>query len=104
MKNEILDQQRDLERHGKQLEYEKNFIDLTSKNQNELGKLNENAETNLLKMKEERLIFESQRLDLMSQTKKLQRKITELEEHLKELTEQHNEVKVIFFSPYLKIL
>ena len=38
MKKEIVDQQRDLDRHGKQLQYEKNFIDLAQKNNDEIGK------------------------------------------------------------------
>jgi predicted nucleic acid-binding Zn-ribbon protein len=93
MKQDIVDQARDLDRQGKQLQYEKNFIDLASKNNNELGRLNEGAEKDLLRVKEERLVFESQRLELIAQNKKLQRKMHEFEERFKELSEEHGDLK-----------
>ena len=100
LKNEILGmkirgEQADLMVEQKKLDIQKGFLDMASEKENAMKKLSQQAESTLSKNMQDKMVFESQRNELMARTKSTQRKVEELEQKVQELLGQLQEQKSI---------
>jgi coiled-coil domain-containing protein 78 len=64
-----------MEIDSKKLDMEKGFLEVTKDKQNEFSKMNKEVEFNLRKVREEKLLWESQKMELTHKNKLAQRKI-----------------------------
>ncbi len=71
---------------------ERGFMDMNKDKQNEFFKLNREAETNLKKIKEERMNWESQKMQLIQKNKICNRKLAEYQDKFNELTKMNQEL------------
>ncbi|EAS00321.3 kinesin motor catalytic domain protein (macronuclear) [Tetrahymena thermophila SB210] len=92
LKYDILEQQHRIDIDNKKIEMEKGFFEITREKQNEFNKLTQEVEGNLIKNKDERLLWESQKMELTHKNKLQSRKIQELEERLNELMKFNDEM------------
>lgn len=93
MRYQIKDEQYKLDVEAKKLDLEKGYIDMAKDKEKDMRNMSKQAEDNLQKNLQDKMVFESQRMELMAKTKQSQRKIDELEEKIKELIGQTRDLK-----------
>lgn len=98
LKNEILryqikDEQYKLDVESKKLDLEKGYIEMARDKEKDMKSLSKQAEDNLQKNLQDKMVFDSQRMELMAKNKQSGRKIEELEEKIKELMGNLSELK-----------
>lgn len=71
---------------------EKGFIEITREKQNEYNQLTQNVESNMQRGKDERMLWESQKMELSHKNKLQSRKIQELEDRVTELLKYNDEI------------
>lgn len=72
---------------------EKGYIEINKDKQNEFMKISREAEQNQKRIKEEKLLWESQKMELTHKNKILQRKIAEYEDRIKELSKNQDDIQ-----------
>lgn len=92
LRYDIMEQQHRLDIDNKKIEMEKGFIEITREKQNEYAKLTSNADVNSKRNKDDRLLWESQKMELTHKNKLHLRKTQELEERVGELLKYNDEV------------
>jgi hypothetical protein len=98
LKTEILryqlkDDQYKLEIEAKRLDLEKGYIDMAKDKDKDMRMISKTAEDTLNKNMQDKMVFESQRTELIAKNKQLNRRIEELEEKLKEFMNQVSDMK-----------
>lgn len=72
---------------------EKGYIEINKDKQNEFMKISRETEQNQKRIKEEKLLWESQKMELTHKNKILQRKIAEYEDRIKELSKNQDDIQ-----------
>lgn len=98
LKNEILkyqikDDQYKLEVEAKKLDLEKGYIDMAKDKEKDMKSMSKQAEDNLNKNLQDKLVFESQRTELIAKNKQSARRLEEFEDKIKELMAIITELK-----------
>ncbi|CAD8184449.1 unnamed protein product [Paramecium octaurelia] len=93
LKYEILDQQHRIDLDNKKLEIEKGFLEANREKQNEVYKMNREQDDAVKKMRDEKLLWESQKMELTHKIKSMQRRVNDEEERVKELERQVQELQ-----------
>lgn len=98
LKTEILryqlkDDQYKLEIEAKRLDLEKGYIDMAKDKDKDMRMISKTAEETLNKNMQDKMVFESQRTELIAKNKQMNRRIEELEEKLKEFMNQVSDLK-----------
>lgn len=98
LKNEILryqikDEQYKLEVDAKKMDLEKGYIEMAKDKEKDMRSLSKQAEDNMSKNMQDKMVFDSQRMELIAKNKQSGRKIDELEEKIKELMGVMSEMK-----------
>lgn len=88
MKYELKDQEYKLQIESKKQELERGFIEVAQQNSDQLRNLNTKAENDLLRAKEEKASFGSERMELMARNKQIGRKLQENEDEIIELKKE----------------
>ena len=92
MKYELQDERRKLDIDNRKLDVEKEFMYLSQGKREEMDKLNQDANALNKKREEEKLIWESQKIELSHKNKLLSRKLGDLEERISELMKANEEL------------
>ncbi|EGR27555.1 kinesin-like protein, putative [Ichthyophthirius multifiliis] len=92
LRYDIMEQQHRLDIDNKKIEMEKGYIEITKDKQNEYQKLTKENEISLKRNNDEKLFWESQKMELTHKNKLFQRKIQELEDRLQELLKYNDEI------------
>ena len=71
IKYEILEQQHRMELDNKRLELERGFLDANKEKQHEMVKINKDTENVIKQTREEKMYWESQKLELTNKIKSL---------------------------------
>ena len=90
---QIKDEQYKLDVEAKKLDLEKGYIDMAKDKEKDMRSMSKQAEDNLSKNMQDKLVFESQRIELIAKNKQNNRRLEELEERIKELVGQLKDVK-----------
>ena len=69
LKYDIMEQQHRMELDSKKLDMEKGFMEVTKEKQSEFQKMNKEVEVNLRRVREEKLLWESQKMELTHKNK-----------------------------------
>mgnify|MGYP000104790623 CR=1 FL=1 len=93
MKYQIKDDQYKLEVEAKKLDLERGYVDMAKDKEKDMRNLSKQAEDNLQKNMQDKLVFESQRQELVAKNKQTNRKVEELEEKIRELVGQLKDLK-----------
>lgn len=92
LKYEILEQQHRIDIDNKKLEIEKGFLEVNRDKQTEIYKMNRETDDAMRRGREEKMMWDSQRLELQQKIKSLQRRLTDEDERMKELERQNQEL------------
>lgn len=93
LKYELKDQQYKIDLDNKKLELERGFIDMAKDKEREIKGLASKAEGDFNKNKEDKMIFDSQRQEMMQKNKQFVRKLRENEDQMMELQKQVSELR-----------
>jgi hypothetical protein len=74
------------------LELEKSMLDINREKNDEISKMNLETQNATKRIKDEKLIWESQKMELAQKNKLYQRKIDEMEERIAELIKMNDEL------------
>lgn len=87
-----MDQQHKLDLDTRKLELEKSIIDINREKNEEMSKIALETQTTTKKIRDEKYLWESQKMELAQKNKLYQRKIDEMEERIAELIKMNDEL------------
>ena len=92
IKFDIQERQHELDLDNRKIEMEKGFLDATREKHHEITKLNKESEVVVKKTKEDKLLWESQKIELTHKIKLYQRKVAEIEDHMNDVMKKYEEI------------
>lgn len=92
IKYDIMDQQHKLDLDNRRIELEKSILDVNREKNDEMSKIARDTEMTHRRVKDDKLLWESQKMELAQKNKLYQRKIDELEERMNELIRLNDEL------------
>lgn len=92
IKFEVMEQQHRLDIDSKKIDLERSMIEITKEKHDEMGKINRETDNLMKKNKDDKMYWESQKVELSHKNKLYQRKIQELEERINELIQMNEEL------------
>ena len=93
MRYQIKDEQYKLDVEAKKLDLEKGYIDMAKDKEKDMRSLSKQAEDTLNRNMQDKVVFESQRMELIAKNKQSSRKLDEMEDKIRELTSANGELR-----------
>lgn len=87
-----MEQQHRLDLDNKKIELEKSMLDINKEKNDEVSRINRDAESITKKVRDDKLLWESQKIEMNQKNKLYQRKVDELEERINELIKMNEEL------------
>lgn len=92
IKYDIMEQQHRLDLDNRKIELEKSMLDVNKEKNDEMSRFARETENINKKTKDERLLWESQKIEMHQKNKLYQRKVDEMEERINELIKMNEEL------------
>ena len=92
IKYDIMEQQHRLDLDNKKIELEKSMLDINKEKNDEVSRINRDAESITKKVRDDKLLWESQKIEMNQKNKLYHRKVDELEERINELIKMNEEL------------
>ena len=87
-----MEQQHRLDLDNKKIELEKSMLDINKEKNDEVSRINRDAESITKKVRDDKLLWESQKIEMNQKNKLYHRKVDELEERINELIKMNEEL------------
>lgn len=94
IKYDIMEQQHRLDLDNKKIELEKSMLDINKEKNDEVSRIHRETEGITKKVKDEKLLWESQKIEMNQKNKLYQRKVDEMEERINELIKMNEELHI----------
>ena len=92
IKYDIMDQQHKLDLDNRKIELEKSMLDINREKNDEVSKIYRETENANKKVKDDKMLWESQKIEMHQKNKLYQRKVDDMEERINELIKMNEEL------------
>lgn len=92
IKYDIMDQQHKLDLDNRKIELEKSMLDINKEKNDEVSRITRETEATTKKVRDDKLLWESQKIEMNQKNKLYQRKVDEMEERINELIKMNEDL------------
>jgi len=87
-----MDQQHRLDLDNRKIELEKSMLDINKEKNDEVSRITRETDVTTKKVRDDKLLWESQKIEMNQKNKLYQRKVDEMEERINELIKMNEEL------------